>query len=125
MGARCLPSSRSVTATPRLASPRLRMQSANNTIEDATVKLGLVYHSLTTKIADSMRTTERIQATHRSHTAHGYHIEDIGGAELPLAPLLLPAPRSSILMRCRAMRSHTPDSTSCFSQHEHEAGGRR
>lgn len=110
------------TATPRTGSP-----SACGSALSAPAYSGLALQALSSKITQSRHTSDRLEAAHRSHTAHGFHIEDAGGASLPLGPLLRAAPRSTVLFRCGAMRGCSPEyKPSCEpSQLEVESRGRR
>merc|ERR1719221_2198040 len=113
--------------TPSVCSPRSRLNSSSCTSrESPSFKLGLSLQSLSAKIAESIDSSDRLEAAHRSHTTHGFHIEDAGGAELPSGPVMAAAPRSTVLLVCGAMRGTTPD---CYShghsQFELETRGRR
>jgi len=115
--ARCVPTQRSPTscstATPRAFSPRSNANSsACSNLISAPAKLGnwgLCLESLNSKISHSRETAARLETAHRSHTSYGFHIEDAGGAELPPGPVMAPAPRSTVLFRCGAMRCMSPE----------------
>merc|ERR1712039_405043 len=132
--ARCVPIQRSSatcsTASPRTGSPRSNVHSSacGSTIS-APAKFGnwgLCLESLNSKISHSIEATTRLETAHRSHTSYGFHIEDAGGAVLPPGPVMTPAPRSTILFRCGAMRCISPECSAAESSHlEMESRGRR
>merc|ERR1712217_188657 len=132
--ARCVPiqgsSSGCSTATPRTGSPRSNVHSSAcaSTIS-APPKFGnwgLCLEALKTKISHSKEATEKLQTAHCSHTSYGFHIEDAGGAELPRGSVMVPAPRSTVLLRLGAMRCISPEHSPAEpSRLEMESRGQR